>query len=104
MGSKAESLRAMREAQAQGAIPTPEVTTEPEKKRVTNPKPKTGKRTSKAPKAAKGHKNGDFIPNKTKGRPHKDKAHLTNEAGKPWEAMKVSRRTWYRKMAKGNAV
>lgn len=31
------------------------------------------------------------------GRPLAGEAHLTNEATKPWEALGMSRRTWYRR-------
>jgi hypothetical protein len=95
VASKAEQLRAMREASAEDrAVPVKETET-PKPTRAPSP-PKPTKRKVKASNGS-GKR---FVPNRTKGRPHTAKAHLTNEARKPWEAMKISRRTWYRKMAK----
>jgi hypothetical protein len=94
--SKVEQLRAMREANAEERAVSIKKATETPKPKLAQSPPKPTKRQAKA-------KNGSgkrFVPNKTKGRPHTAKAHLTNEARKPWEAMKISRRTWYRKMAK----
>jgi hypothetical protein len=65
---------------------------------LSSPKTPPSKRQAKS--KAKNGSGKRFVPNKTKGRPHTAKAHLTNEARKPWEAMKISRRTWYRKIAK----
>jgi hypothetical protein len=115
--SKAEQLRAMREAAAEErAVRVKKVSEALVKRQGLRVRPLSGKPAlgdgvsltsiSHPPKPTKRQakaRNGSgkrFVPNKTKGRPHTAKAHLTNEARKPWEEMKVSRRTWYRKMAK----
>lgn len=92
---KADLLRAMREAQAVAAERVPE---------TPRPKPIAASKKSPTRRVKTKAKNGSakrFVPNKTKGRPNADKAHLTNEARKPWETMGVSRRTWYRHQATG---
>ena len=99
MASKAEQLRAMREANAEAAVLVKKVSETP-KPKLASPKPPPNKRRAKEAKAKNGSSKR-FVANKTKGRPHLAKAHLTNEARKPWEAMKISRRTWYRRLAKG---
>ena len=109
--SKAEQLRAMREAQAERTdvpkrSPAPvakKAKTVAKRKtkieRITGPRPKKAIKKSMPKKKANNGRN--FKANKVKGRPATDKAHLTNEARKPWEAMGVSRRTWYRHQATG---
>jgi hypothetical protein len=120
MGNKTDQLRAMREANAT-AVEKPR-TSRGMPSRLTNKEiteivegadsamqsreqmlaqeeKSVPKRATKKAVPAKKVPSATVRPRKRTGRPLASKAHLTNEARKPWEAKGVSRRTWYRRQA-----